>query len=1378
LVKNSEESITKKRNWFARWWKTIVLSFIALIILLVIFIPYFYSNRIFQPIIKESFAQLTHDKYHLDFKNVKWNVLKSSFSLHEIQIKPNIADTIANTLSNNVEIFNLNLIEIKGIDYAALFHREVEFSYLRLDGLNVLVNNKGEKDSINIVEPKQIISEYISSIYIQEIELKQMNATYLSDRDSLVLFNDADLLLKDFFMDSLNYKIPYRIPSFSDIHIGIRNTEYFGEKNHVLMAKYSFSARAQLNNPEIKFSKLSFINMQNKNTKHFNQGQIQIGVNDFLKNLEYNHFTLPCLKIHFSSFVNDVKETKELNIDQFLDSLQNEIKSVAANLSLDTISLNIDTIIQYSSKNTIQFQNLHSQLFGSQLMDGQFSYANYFLKAEMIDYLSINTQDNMTVKSISYDEKEKNLFIKGIHYQDSISSTIISLHTANFENIDLLNSLRNKSINIDYAILDRVKVQMLEKPKKAKRSAANKNNWDFNIHRLDIINSDADIRYLGLQAEQYNSIIDSLVFNSHTSVDLVKMVKNFTIDFKKLDYHPPKKDIKISLDAISFSSLGGKLKTTKFILNQELTNKRSVIGQNVFISGIDWKNILKGQEDIILDTLILSELNLDAEFDYYPKKQNNTKDSTFYFACHYLNLPKIQIDINLLHQEQKAEVNLQRLSIESQNCLVNLSQEEFLQFDSLKLSSEYSSYWHSSDSTLFNIQQWYYDANKQIFQANKINAAFYKRDSLLKINNHLNIKAPHLYLSGINPLKYMIDYTIRLDSISFNEAEVFVNNSSESIEKEESKPLINTDFIKDILSKTGDIGFNRLWATDLKINIKDSKLNSANELNITKANLDIQGFSINQSKLDVMEDFLFSKDISLQINDLSQSINNGQQIVFCKNLQLSKSKNELKLNNIQVLSLSNEGGIPSEAFIQEMLFKDFGIREWNRYPDLSIGIVHIISPVLQIGSRKNDQKKKFSLEKLNLFPIINKQLSSLIVEDFKISNLDIDIADLQIGEEEDLHVSGIELDMTQMKLDSSNTIFSEDKFFYCDIMHIDLPAFKMKTKDNFYQIGYRKLSFNSSEKTLILDSLQLQPLYDRETFSEIIEFQKDRIELLIPQIKIDEIDFRDIVFKKKYQAQKITLVDPDIAFFKDKTIEADSSINKPMPAELLSGLPFYLNIDTIEVLNGKVKYEELASYISQPGMIHFDQLNAKLLNVSNDASIREAGTSLLLAANAKVMSKTIVTLNANFPLNSENQEFTVISSMGPIQVSEFNPIIKPLALLYAVDGEIAQMQMNVHGNNVYGSGKMILKYSDLKVEMLKKKNLKESQLVSFLANAILIKKNNNSIFRLRRGPIYFERVKFRGLFNYITHFAIIGAKTSIGIDALKTKRKIKSLNEE
>jgi hypothetical protein len=160
------------------------------------------------------------------------------------------------------------------------------------------------------------------------------------------------------------------------------------------------------------------------------------------------------------------------------------------------------------------------------------------------------------------------------------------------------------------------------------------------------------------------------------------------------------------------------------------------------------------------------------------------------------------------------------------------------------------------------------------------------------------------------------------------------------------------------------------------------------------------------------------------------------------------------------------------------------------------------------------------------------------------------------------------------------------------------------------------------------------------------------------------------------------------------------------------------------------------------------------------------------------MSKAIVTLNANFPLNSENQEFTVISSMGPIQVSEFNPIIKPLALLYAVDGEIAQMQMNVHGNNEYGSGKMILKYRDLKVEVLKKKNLEESQLISFLANAILIKKNNKSIFRLRRGPVYFERTKFRGLFNYITHFAIMGAKTSIGIDARKTKRKIKSLDEK
>ncbi len=90
---------------------------------------------------------------------------------------------------------------------------------------------------------------------------------------------------------------------------------------------------------------------------------------------------------------------------------------------------------------------------------------------------------------------------------------------------------------------------------------------------------------------------------------------------------------------------------------------------------------------------------------------------------------------------------------------------------------------------------------------------------------------------------------------------------------------------------------------------------------------------------------------------------------------------------------------------------------------------------------------------------------------------------------------------------------------------------------------------------------------------------------------------------------------------------------------------------------------------------------------------------------------------------------------------------------------------------------MILKYSDLKIEVLKKKNLEESQLISFLANAIFLKTNNKNFLWPRKGPIYFKRVNYRGIFNYISHFAFMGAKTSIGIDTRKTKRIIKSLNK-
>ncbi|MDB5196917.1 MAG: hypothetical protein JWP88_1288, partial [Flaviaesturariibacter sp.] len=78
-------------------------------------------------------------------------------------------------------------------------------------------------------------------------------------------------------------------------------------------------------------------------------------------------------------------------------------------------------------------------------------------------------------------------------------------------------------------------------------------------------------------------------------------------------------------------------------------------------------------------------------------------------------------------------------------------------------------------------------------------------------------------------------------------------------------------------------------------------------------------------------------------------------------------------------------------------------------------------------------------------------------------------------------------------------------------------------------------------------------------------------------------------------------------------------------------------------------------------------------------------------------------------------------------------------------------------------GEMQMYYHDLKIKLVKDGDATKSSLAgkvaSFLANAILIKKNNNG----RTGLIYYERDKSRSFFNYIIRMTFSGMATSIGV---------------
>jgi hypothetical protein len=130
--------------------------------------------------------------------------------------------------------------------------------------------------------------------------------------------------------------------------------------------------------------------------------------------------------------------------------------------------------------------------------------------------------------------------------------------------------------------------------------------------------------------------------------------------------------------------------------------------------------------------------------------------------------------------------------------------------------------------------------------------------------------------------------------------------------------------------------------------------------------------------------------------------------------------------------------------------------------------------------------------------------------------------------------------------------------------------------------------------------------------------------------------------------------------------------------------------------------------------------------------------------------------------------FLMTLRMKPTTLSFLNPVIAPLSNVILKSGTIDSLQIRAVGKEDLALGEMKMYYHDLKIKLVKDGNAEETSLLrraaSFLANAILIKKNNNG----RTGLIYYERDKSRSFFNYIIRMTFSGMATSIG---MKKNRK-------
>lgn len=358
-------------------------------------------------------------------------------------------------------------------------------------------------------------------------------------------------------------------------------------------------------------------------------------------------------------------------------------------------------------------------------------------------------------------------------------------------------------------------------------------------------------------------------------------------------------------------------------------------------------------------------------------------------------------------------------------------------------------------------------------------------------------------------------------------------------------------------------------------------------------------------------------------------------------------------------------------------------------------------------------------------------------------------------------LNNFHLDISDIRVDSTTQL----KPLFFDFNTVETRSGKIRylLNNDLYAIETNGFNISSSDGLATVDSLKLVPQLPKYEFSQEVGHQQDRIALTVTGLKLKNPDIENLK-SGELNADRFTIEKADLDVFHSKLLPRPPESVKTFPQEAFKELPIPVRIDTIEINDSEISYSEHRPDVPRPGTVTFANVNAKFSDVTNDSVAISQGHTIVLDVTSDVMGAAELDAHFEFPLNT-NGGHRVRATLASMQATRLNPILEPVGLVRAEDGNLHSLQFHMDLGADSASGWVQLVYSDLRIAVLDSDNVEgggRQWLKTFLANVLKIKENNNEE-PFRRGEVSKERVHTKSIFSYWWKSLSTGLKDNVGM---------------
>lgn len=339
-----------------------------------------------------------------------------------------------------------------------------------------------------------------------------------------------------------------------------------------------------------------------------------------------------------------------------------------------------------------------------------------------------------------------------------------------------------------------------------------------------------------------------------------------------------------------------------------------------------------------------------------------------------------------------------------------------------------------------------------------------------------------------------------------------------------------------------------------------------------------------------------------------------------------------------------------------------------------------------------------------------------------------------------------------------------------------IEKIKINQKEGMYRGNMARITFNTKDKTILIDSAELIPKYGKFEFAHHLGRQTGRISIQVPKLKMEGVQFNKIA-DSAFIATKITIQSFALSAFRDRRVPFLRQKNVPLPMEYFLKLPWEVKVDSIVIMDSEIAVEEFPEKAIASGVITFNKVNATFTGLNN--RIGEGDKShATLNANSLLMRRGQLIASFRFPLDG-SLIYRAEGSISNMPFSALNPILTRMANVRIKSGYLQELLFKFTYSEMVSKGTLDIAYTNLTVIGLNKNRKTTNEIKTFLLNAMI--RNEAAMATSKSeaiGIIDIQRDRKRLIFNVWCKSIADGIKSSLqGGSIRKEKKKSSALQK-